>query len=170
MLLQGPLGTPEEFARRDTDLRARYAGGFGGLPAEVWSAGHATARQFAGDVGTATPNSDGVVYASVVFLEGWADHADLTAGRWERPEQRPVEATLAESAAATIGLRIGDHIPIVDRLTGRTSQVTLVGTWRPRDADEPYWQLLPLAVRDPASQSATYGPLVLSRSWCTRVA
>lgn len=164
LLVRGSAGgSAVSLAERDSALRAAFADGLAGLPARVVAAGYATGRQLTGDTGSAVPDSDGRVFGSVVFLDGIADHAELTAGTWPQPGGVSTQATLAEPAATTLGVTVGDRIPITDRITGRAATVTVVGVWRPRDPGESYWRLVPGVAEGAIPQSATYGPIVVHR-------
>jgi hypothetical protein len=85
VLVQGPAGSPTQLADRDRTLRDKFAGGFAGFDTRVVAAGYATGRQLSGDTGAAVPNADGLVFASVLFLEGLPEHADLVAGASRSP-------------------------------------------------------------------------------------
>jgi ABC-type antimicrobial peptide transport system, permease component len=165
ILVRGSAGgTPEELTGRDTALRARLADGLAGVPISVSAAGLAAGRQLSGPTGTAVPDDDGVVFASVVFLDDLAAHADLVAGAWPRPGGRPVQAALAEPVAGILGVGVGSQIPITDRVTRQVTQVTVVGVWAPRDARDPYWRLVPDVLTGVTPGSATYGPLAVDRA------
>lgn len=165
VLVRGSAGsTAAELSRRDAVLRSQLAGGIGGRPATVSAAGYATGRELSGPTGDAVPDSGGAVFGSVVFLEGLTRHADLTEGEWPKPGAAEPQTVLAESVAAILKAGPGDSIPITDRLTSRSSRLTVVGVWRPRDPSDPYWLLTPDVATGVAPQSATYGPLVVDRA------
>jgi hypothetical protein len=162
VLVQGPAGgTPAQLAERDAAVRSKFADGFGGLDARVAGAGYAAGRQLAGEVGDAVPDKEGAVFASVVFLDALADHADLVAGAWPAAGAAPRQVALAEAAAATLHVKAGDRVEITDRFTGRASAVQVVGVWRPRDVDDPYWRLVPGVAEGVLPGSSTYGPFVV---------
>jgi hypothetical protein len=163
ILVQGPTGGTE-FAARDAELHDRYAGGFAGLDTQVFTAGYAVGRQLTGEVGDARPDKDGVVFASVTFLDGLPEHADLVGGAWPEPGATPVRTALAEGAARTLHLEVGDRVAIYDRLSRKSSEVEVSGIWRPRDPNAPYWRLAPGVVDGAAPQSSTYGPFVVDRA------
>ncbi|WP_326554527.1 ABC transporter permease [Micromonospora sp. NBC_01813] len=175
ILVRGPVGrSPQELAERDSALRSAMADGVGGRPATVTAAGYAAGRQFAGPTGDAAPDPDGVVYASVAFLDDLADHAVLVAGTW--PVDPPagdggtVQATLAQPAADLLGIKAADRVPILDRITGRTTDLVVTGIWRATDPQDSFWRLAPEAVSTTdtsqvaAAGAATYGPLVVRRA------
>ncbi|GAA3743750.1 ABC transporter permease [Plantactinospora mayteni] len=165
ILVRGTAGsTREELAERDEAVRSRFADGFGGVPADISGAGYAAGRQFAGRTGNAVPDAQGLVFARVVFLDDLPGHALLTDGAWPSPGQRPVQTALAEPVAKILGARVGDRIPITDRVTDRVTEVTVTGVWKPRDARDPYWRLVPEVTDGVATGSATYGPLVVDRA------
>ncbi|MDR7274820.1 ABC transporter permease [Catenuloplanes atrovinosus] len=160
VLIRGAAGgTAAGLDQRDRAVRDRLAGGLGGRETTVSGAGYAAGRELTGETGTAQPDDDGTVYASVVFLDGLAEHADLVAGAWPGPDG--VQAALAEDAAATLGVTVGDTVPILDRVTTRVTDVTVTGVWERRDPDDAYWRLAP-------EQSSTYGPFVVPREVFTR--
>lgn len=163
ILVQGSAGSPTQLADRDRALRAEFGADYAGPDTRIAVAGYAAGRQLAGDVGDAVPDEDGVVYASVVFLDGLADHADLLTGGWPEPGAAPAQTALAEAVAATLHVEVGDHIPVTDRFTKKVSDVAVAGIWRPRDPTDPYWRLVPGVADGVAPQSSTYGPLVVSR-------
>lgn len=163
ILVQGPAGG-REFATRDTAVHDKFAGGFAGLSARVSTAGYAVGRQLTGDVGDARPDKDGVVFASVTFLEGLPAHADLVAGAWPEPGSTPVRTALAEAAARYLHIEVGERVAIRDRLSGKTSEIEVSGIWRPRDPNAPYWRLAPGVAEGVAPQSSTYGPFVVDRA------
>jgi hypothetical protein len=160
VLLRGPSGSPADLAARDRAVRSRFAGGFGGLDVRISGAGYAAGRQLTGDLGDAVPDKDGAVFASVVFLDGLPGHADLVSGRWPAG---PRQGVLAEAVATTLHATVGGRLRIVDRFTGKPTEIAVAGIWRPRDLTDPYWRLVPDVATGVAPGSATYGPIVLSR-------
>ncbi|ROT33790.1 FtsX-like permease family protein [Micromonospora sp. HM5-17] len=165
ILIRGSAGgTEAALTERDAAMRARFADGLAGVPTSVSTAGLAAGRQLSGPTGTAVPDDDGVVFASVVFLDDLATHADLVAGAWPQPDGRPVQAALAEPVARILRVGVGDQIPITDRVTRQVTRVTVVGVWAPRDARDPYWRLVPDVLTGVTPGSATYGPLVVDRA------
>lgn len=164
LLVRGSAGgSAAGLAERDAALRAAFADGLAGLPSRIAAAGYATGRQLTGDTGSAVPDADGRVFGSVVFLDGLAEHATLAAGTWPQPSGDSVQAALAEPAATTLGARVGDQLSITDRISGRSSTLTVVGIWRPHNPEETYWRLVPGVVEGVVPQSATYGPIVVAR-------
>ncbi|BCL17769.1 FtsX-like permease family protein [Micromonospora sagamiensis] len=165
VLVRGAAGrTADTLAQRDTALRAGAADVLDGWPGTVEAAGYAAGRQLHGDVGDAVADDAGTVYASVLFLDDLAAHADLTAGTWPAAGGSPVQTTLAEPVATTLGVTVGDRIPVTDGFTGRITDLTVVGLWRPRAADDPYWRLAPEATTGVQPGTATYGPLTVDRA------
>ncbi|XTZ17391.1 FtsX-like permease family protein [Micromonospora echinospora] len=165
ILVRGAAGrTPDVLTERDTALRAGAADVLDGWPGTVEAAGYAAGRQLRGDVGAAVADDDGTVYASVLFLDDLAAHADLTAGAWPAAGGSPVQTTLAEPVAATLGVTVGDRVPVTDGFTGRVTDLTVVGLWRPRAADDPYWRLAPGTATGVQPGTATYGPLTVDRA------
>ncbi|WP_329105312.1 ABC transporter permease [Micromonospora sp. NBC_01699] len=165
MLVRGSTGgSPDALRDRDAALREKVSGGVAGLPAPVSAAGYAAGRQLSGPVGEAVPDDDGIVFGSVVFLDGLPEQAELSAGRWPQPGGSPVQTALAEPVAEILGVTVGDRIPVTDRVTGRVSDLTVAGIWHPRDPQAPYWRLTPEVTDGHVPQSSTYGPLVVDRA------
>ncbi|WP_306215899.1 FtsX-like permease family protein [Actinoplanes sp. RD1] len=153
-----------DFAERDAAVRERFTGGLGGRPVSVAAAGYASGRALGGDTGDAVPDQGGLVYASVGFFEDLAAHAELTAGAWPQPGKQPLQTAVGEGAARILGLAPGDRLPVVDRVSERTTTVVVSGVWRPRSADDPYWGLAPDVAGGVLPGSATYGPFALDRA------
>lgn len=165
VLVRGSAGdTPAELSRRDSAVRSRFAGGLGGRAVTVSGAGYSSGRQFSGPTGDAVPDSGGLVFASVMFLDGLSGHAVLSSGAWPRPGATTVQAALAEPVATVLGVRAGNRVPITDRVDGSVTTVVVAGVWRPRDLTDPYWRLVPEVATGVAPQSATYGPVVVDRA------
>ncbi|MBF9128439.1 ABC transporter permease [Plantactinospora sp. S1510] len=165
LLVRGTAGgSQDELTKRDGAVRARFADGFAGVPATVVGAGYAAGRQLSGRTGDAVPDAQGVVFASVVYLDELAEHAQLTSGEWPRPGGRQMQTALAEPVAKILGVRVGDAIPITDRVTDRVTEVTVAGIWKPHDVRDAYWRLVPDVLTGVGTGSATYGPLVVDRA------
>ena len=170
ILLRGPLGGADTFAERDAAVRDRVSGGLGGVDVQVSAMAAATGLELTGDLpegigGAATP-----AFASLVFLDGLADHADLVAGAWPDASgaASAPQAALGEPIARTLGVGVGDRIPVTSRLTGKPLEVTVVGVWRPKDPADVYWRLAPELTTGVAPRSSTYGPLVVARETLLR--
>ncbi|WDZ83138.1 FtsX-like permease family protein [Micromonospora cathayae] len=167
LLVRGPAGrTVDTLDQRDRALRDGVADTLDGWPATVTTAGYAAGRHLRGDTGTAVPDDDGVVYASVMFLDDLAAHARLTAGTWPGTGTgtTTVAGTLPDAVAGTLGVTVGDRIPVTDGFTGRVTDVTVVGLWQPRDPGDTYWRLAPDATGGRRPATATYGPLTVDRA------
>ncbi len=105
---------------------------------------------------------DLVVLASFERLDA---HATLTAGRWARPGQEPLEATLSRAAATALGVDVGGRVDLVDiRDTTVRVAATVVGTWQPNDPTDSYWRgdALELAGEQPGAGFVTRGPVVVA--------
>ncbi|MFY1694862.1 FtsX-like permease family protein [Solwaraspora sp. WMMA2101] len=173
ILVRGPAGrSTTELAQRDAALRAAMADGVGGRPTVVTAAGYATGRQFTSPTGEATPDADDVVYASVGFLDDLTTHAALVAGAWPAGSAAGdgalIQTTLAEPTADLLGIEVSDRVSVLDRLTGRTTDLQVTGVWRAVDPQDTFWRLAPDAVTgaEATAQSvgSTYGPLVVHRT------
>ncbi|MDG4797716.1 ABC transporter permease [Micromonospora sp. WMMD1082] len=164
ILIRASAGrTGEALRERDTALRDRISADLAGLPAQVSTAGYAAGRQLRGDTGDAVADRTGATYASVMFLDDLPAHARLTSGAWPESGAGPVQTALAEVAAATLRVGVGDRIPITDGLTGRVTEVTVTGVFTPVDPDAAYWRLAPETTTGSLPQAATYGPLTVTR-------
>ncbi|MET7865088.1 FtsX-like permease family protein [Micromonospora taraxaci] len=150
-----------EFANRDKAVRAEFADGLAGAPVTVAAGRYGTGRELTGDLGQVPRPDDEPVFANLATLEDLADHAELTAGAWPRPGANPVEVSLPERVAGTLGLTVGERIPVRDRATERRSELVLAGTWRPRDPTDTYWLLAPGVGAGSAGSGTSYGPFTL---------
>ncbi|MBQ1026424.1 FtsX-like permease family protein [Micromonospora sp. C95] len=164
VLVRASAGRTEAALRdRDGALREQVAADLAGLPARISAAGYAAGRQLRGDTGDAVADRSGATYASVMFLDDLPAHARLTSGAWPQPGASPVQTAIAEVAATTLRVGVGDRIPITDGLTGRVTEVVVTGVFTPVDPDAAYWRLAPETSTGSLPQAATYGPLTVSR-------
>ncbi|MEU7674127.1 ABC transporter permease [Micromonospora taraxaci] len=150
-----------EFANRDKAVRAEFADGLAGVPVTVAAGRYGTGRELTGDLGQVPRPDDEPVFANLATLEDLAGHAELTAGAWPRPGANPVEVSLPERVAGTLGLTVGERIPVRDRATERRGELVLAGTWRPRDPTDAYWLLAPGVGAGSAGSGTSYGPFTL---------
>lgn len=165
VLVRGTAGPDPAVQRQwDASLRQAFGDGLGGVPVEVSGAGYGAGWALATPTGAARPDSSGVAYASVLHVDDLAGHARLTAGRWAVPGASPVQVTLAEPVARLMSRTVGDRIPLTDRRTGRVTEVVVAGVWRPVDAADAYWRLVPDVTSGVRPGSATYGPVVVDRA------
>ncbi|GAA2388187.1 hypothetical protein Cme02nite_23130 [Catellatospora methionotrophica] len=145
----------------DTKLRQAFATRFGDTDLTVSSAGYASGLRFTGDTGSATPDSYGVVYARVMFLDELAEHSRLVSGDWPVAGSRQV--VVGEAAAQALGLTTGSEIPLANGITKKNERVTVSGVFAMKDEDDPYWLLVPEMANGVETGRSTYGPLVLPR-------
>ncbi|RKR89052.1 FtsX-like permease family protein [Micromonospora pisi] len=165
LLVRGSTGgSVEALRQRDAALRKEVDGGLSGLPTSVSAAGYGAGRQLSGRVGNAVPDADGVVFASVVFLDDLAEHAELSSGTWPQPGHSPVQTVLGERIAEILGVQVGDQVPVTDRVSGKTSNLSVVGIWHPHDPTASYWRLSPDVADGHAPGSSTYGPFVVDQA------
>ncbi len=74
---------------------------------------------------------------------GLVDHATLVAGAWpgtasgSGAADDPIPGALQAKAAEQLGLSIGDVVDLGP--AGNAKRVEIVGTWLPRDVDDPRW-------------------------------
>ncbi|GIE91706.1 FtsX-like permease family protein [Actinoplanes regularis] len=149
VLVRGALGNDPQ--ARDRAIRDAYA------PAKVEAARFGFGWAVKGAGGNAVPDSDGVVYASLIQLDDLRDHAELVSGAWPASAK---EVTLAQPAAAALGLTSGKTMRLEDRRTGHVVARKVSGVWRPRAENDPYWLLVPDVTAGHLAQTATYGPIV----------
>ncbi|MDG9676573.1 ABC transporter permease [Micromonospora sp. DH14] len=150
-----------EFATRDKAVRAEFATGLGGVPVAVTAARYGTGRELTGDLGQIPRTADEPVFASLATLDNLASHAELTSGAWPRPGANPIQVSLPERVAGTLGLTVGERVPVRDRATERRGELVLAGTWRPRDPTDAYWLLAPGVGAGSAGSGTSYGPFTL---------
>ncbi|MFI6263972.1 FtsX-like permease family protein [Micromonospora sp. NPDC051006] len=163
-LLVSGSGGPDaaEFARRDRTVRDGFTASFGGAPVAVDGARYGSGRELTGSLGSVSRSGDDPIFANLATLDDLPAHAELTAGAWPNPKATPLQVTLPEKVAGALGLTAGDRVPMLDRRSGRPSELLLAGTWRPGDAADPYWRLAPGVGAGSAAESTTsYGPFVL---------
>ncbi len=162
VLLRGPVGTSRTYGERDAAVQAAMAAGFGGRAARVNATAAAAGLELSGDL---PAGMSGGALASVVFLDGLPDRAELVSGAWPHATtgDGPAQAALVEPVATLLGVAVGDRVPITSRLSRRPADVVVSGIFRPRDPGDPYWLLAPGAQTGVAPQSSTYGPFVVAR-------
>lgn len=151
---------PGELGATDAAVRAALAPLAG---ATVTRVGTATSRGIAG-----RGSSDRAALADV---EGLQQAAELTAGRWPRQPAasssapRRVEVVLPDAAATALAVAPGGSLDLTDLVDPQAPRVTaeVVGTFRPRDAEDGLWSDLPLALDGvTASDFTSYGPFVVA--------
>ncbi|WP_422738995.1 FtsX-like permease family protein [Micromonospora sp. WMMD729] len=150
-----------EFAKRDGAARAQFADGLAGVPVAVSAARYGTGRELTGDLGSVPRSGDDPIFANLASLDGLTAHAELTNGAWPRPGATPPQVSLPERVATTLGLTVGERIPLRDRATEKASTLVLAGTWRPRDPGEAYWLLAPGVGTGSVGSATSYGPFAL---------
>lgn len=163
LLVSGTAGRDAaEFAARDRAVRDGFAAGLGGAPVTVDAARYGGGRELTGDLGPVARDDDDPVFATLAALDDLPRHAELTGGAWPAPGASPLQVTLPEKVAGVLGMSVGDRVPMLDRRSDEASTVVLVGTWRPRDAADPYWRLAPgVGAGSAADAGTSYGPFVL---------
>ncbi|MER7332270.1 MULTISPECIES: ABC transporter permease [unclassified Micromonospora] len=166
LLVSGAAGRDAtEYAARDRAVRDGFAARLGGAPVTVDGARYGDGRELTGDLGPVVREGDDPVFASLATLDDLPRHAELSSGAWPTPGASPVQVTLPEKVAGALGMSTGDRVPMLDRRSERTSEMVLVGTWRPRDAADPYWRLAPgVGAGSAAGPDTSYGPFVLDRA------
>lgn len=83
------------------------------------------------------------------------DHASLVDGDWPQDPGTGRQATVQADAAERLGVGVGDVLDLAQS----PEPVTVVGTWRPNDATDPYWFAEPAILSGADGDVA--GPLVL---------
>ncbi|WP_203832352.1 FtsX-like permease family protein, partial [Catellatospora citrea] len=152
-----------QWSTTDTKLRQTFADRFDDDGLVVSAAGYATGIRFAGDTGKAVPDSDGNVYARVMFLDRLAEHTRLVSGTWPAAGASPRQIVVGEAAAQSLGLRAGSVVPLANGVTKRLEKVIVSGVFAVLHTDDPYWLLAPEAVQGVEAGRNTYGPLVLNQ-------
>jgi hypothetical protein len=96
------------------------------------------------------------------------EHARLTAGNWPIAGRDPIEATLSDGAAIAMGLKVGDHLALIDASVPGSQgtallTVVITGTWT-TDSRDPYWFDDPLDLDGIVDQGtvAYRGPLMIT--------
>ena len=101
------------------------------------------------------------------FLEGVEEHATLTAGAWPvAARDGPVQVSVLDLTAESLGLAIGDRMLLVSRLDAEQSiEVQVVGIYTPNDPGDPFWWSDPTLLEgsSESAQYRTYGPLLTTR-------
>lgn len=161
LLVSGSGGRdPAEYATRDRAVRDGFRTALGTTPVRVAAARYGTGRELTGDLGATVRTGTDPVFATLATLDDLPRHADLVDGDWPTAGAGPLQATLPEKVAGTLGLRAGDRVPMRDRSADRRTEVSVSGTWRPRDPADPYWRLAPGLGVTPDADAAR-GPFVL---------
>ncbi|WP_155369089.1 FtsX-like permease family protein [Catellatospora vulcania] len=153
----------QSWAETDRKLRESFADRFSGTDLAVDSAGYASGLKFTSDTGDAAPDSYGVVYARVMFLEELAEHARLVSGSWPVAGSNPPQVVVGEAAAQALGLKVGSEVVFANGITKKEQRVTVSGVFAAQHADDPYWLLVPEMAEGVEAGRSTYGPLVLPR-------
>ena len=101
------------------------------------------------------------------FLDGIEEHATLVSGAW--PAAAPsaaVEVAILDQIADTLGLGVGERLPLIGRLdASRTLDALVVGIYRPNDPNDSYWWGDPSLTSGlvESAQYRTFGPLMTTR-------
>ena len=164
VLMQGPVADAAGFQTADAALRQEFSRGMGGAQVEVASAGYASGRQLVGPTGTAIGDSNGLIFASAMFLDELPSKAHLVSGSWATPGANPPQVVIAEPVSKILGVTSGSQVPILDRRTEKLAQVVVSGVFVPESLDDPYWLLTPEVSRGLIPGGATYGPFVFDRA------
>ncbi|HLO36612.1 MAG TPA: FtsX-like permease family protein, partial [Candidatus Deferrimicrobium sp.] len=96
-------------------------------------------------------------------LDGIEAHAGLVAGAWPTAGGDPIQATLSEAAARTMGVVVGSRLALVSRVDPSvTVDVAIVGTWQ-ANPDDAFWAGDPLETLGSLTVGTfqTRGPIVL---------
>ncbi len=145
-------------ATRATELRAEVERALPGVPRDVLQVTQATGS-FALPGGGDPP--DLTVFAAV---DGLADRATVTKGRWPEAGATPLEVALTEPAAAAMTLATGDPLTVQSRVDpAREVPVIVVGVIRLTDPADPIFLDVPLLPdgRRQGESFVTLGPLLV---------
>nr|MBA3586975.1 FtsX-like permease family protein [Chloroflexota bacterium] len=92
-------------------------------------------------------------------------HATIVQGSWPASGADPLEVAVSTTAAAALGLQLGDELSLASRAgEDRVVDLRIVGTWEPNEPDERYWlgdQLELTGVSEGASFTL-HGPLTVT--------
>jgi hypothetical protein len=84
-------------------------------------------------------DADAIARGVLAAYDDLAGFAELVAGQW--PDQagatEHIPVALHDGSAVALGLTVGDVVSISDR--GEIIALTITGTWRPNDVDDPFW-------------------------------
>jgi hypothetical protein len=127
-----------------------------------------------GGTGTDATAGTGASAGDLTYVaahDALGSHAVLVDGRWPHAGADPLEVTLSENAARSLGLSVGDRVGLVARTGAPTVvDVLVTGIWRPDPAD-PYWMGSPLELdgEQVTGTFTTRGPFVADASDMARL-
>jgi hypothetical protein len=103
--------------------------------------------------------------ATIGFLEGVGDHAELIDGAWPTTQAAGtlVEVAVVGPVADALGVHVGDRVPLESRVgEERIIDVVVAGIYRPNDPTERYWFGDPSLTEGlvESEQYRTFGPLL----------
>ena len=169
-------------AQTSAALHSTIAGTLDGVPFAFWQGIWSDPLGFEAGSLPAKPASasTNTPLLQAASLQGITDHAVLVSGRWpsqaagsaasgEGGREGAIPAALPASAAALLGLHIGDVLHVVDRDSDTAVTFQLTGLYTERQTkagSDSYWQLNSVPASGSATTSGftTYGPLVVSPS------
>ncbi|MGH2467156.1 MAG: ABC transporter permease, partial [Candidatus Limnocylindrales bacterium] len=159
--------TPGQARADDPPVRASLSAALGGPGGEIMQEARSGSLLPIGQKRSTTAP----VLTYLESATGASAHAALAAGRWAQPGHEPLEATVPESAARTLGLAVGDRLGLADAANPEAdpnqavATVVVVGTYRP-DPTDPYWagDLLDIAGQATISGASFRGPLLVDQA------
>lgn len=172
------VGTTAQAPQFDTKVSAILRGALQPAGGEVALAMRSSSLVPAGP---ASPTSSQQL-TQLAAYDGIEGHASLLDGRWAQPGAQPLEATLSEGAAKSMGLGVGDSVSLADASNPRADPtipvvtVQVVGIWRPAP-DDAFWlgDQLDLTGTQSNGNTTFHGPFVVTRAdllaaaWLTQV-
>ncbi|KQW07956.1 hypothetical protein ASC66_03095 [Leifsonia sp. Root4] len=120
------------------------------------------ASPLTGTTSGTNPITSGQARFVVAAVEGVHDDAQLIAGDWPAAGSADgLEATVHEDSADALGLAIGDTVRL-DSREGDGAILRIVGTWRPIDANSPFW--FGDAMAETGRSGTDFGPFLIGEA------
>jgi hypothetical protein len=152
----------EDRTAADTAVRDGARRTFDGYPVTVRSLLRSGSYALPGEA------DDGQDPELTYFAALGASEVRLVSGRLPRPAGDGIEVAVPQSAAARLGLAVGDRLTLTDRLDGPAARVRVTGVYRPATANDPFWELDDLGGRGVKQGGfTTYGPLLATPATLT---
>ncbi|HUD35972.1 MAG TPA: FtsX-like permease family protein [Streptosporangiaceae bacterium] len=145
-------------------VRASVARAFGTVP---YASADAT---WSDPIGLPARGSKTVPLVQAAAMTGIRAQVKLTEGSWPAspatPGDRPIEAAVPATAAATLHLSVGQELTLRDRVTGTKVSFRVTGVYRPVNQAAAYWSLdlIPPSGVSVQPGFITYGPFLVSGS------
>lgn len=124
----------------------------------ISSVGGDVSRRLASDsYGVSVPDPDELVpLAMLRSVEGISREADLVEGAWPEPDAAGVDVAIDERVARSLGLGLGDVVPLTGRRDpSQTADARVVGLYRVDDRSSSFWTGDP-TLRDGFTESSSF--------------